>query len=44
VIRHFELPFGREVLSEEMAEQFVVLIQNNKKVWADFRSGKLFAE
>jgi hypothetical protein len=44
VIRHFNLPFGREVLSEEMAERFVVLIQNNKKVWADFRSGKVFAE
>lgn len=43
VIRHFELPFGREVLSEELSEQFVVLIKNNKKVWADFRSGKVFA-
>jgi hypothetical protein len=44
VIRHFDLPFGREVLPEKMAEQFVVLIRNNKKVWADFRSGKVFAE
>ncbi len=44
VIRHFDLPFGREMLSEEMAERFVVLIQNNKKVWADFQSGKVFAE
>lgn len=44
VIRHFDLPFGREVLPEKMAEQFVVLIKNNQKVWADFRSGKLFFE
>lgn len=44
VIRHFDLPFGREVLPEKMAEQFVVLIKNNQKVWADFRSGKLFVE
>jgi hypothetical protein len=44
VIRHFNLPFGREMLSEAMAERFVVLIQNNKKVWVDFRSGKVFAE
>lgn len=44
VIRHFDLPFGREVLPEKMAEQYVVLIRNNKKVWADFRSGKLFVE
>ncbi len=44
LIRHFNLPFGREMLSEAMAERFVVLIQNNKKVWVDFRSGKVFAE
>lgn len=44
VIRHFDLPFGREVLPEKMAEQYVVLIRNNKKVWVDFRSGKLFVE
>jgi hypothetical protein len=44
VIRHFDLPFGREVLPEKMAEQYVVLIWNNKKVWADFRSGKVFVE
>jgi hypothetical protein len=44
VIRHFDLPFGREVLSEELAEQFVVLIKNNQKVWANYRSGRLFAE
>lgn len=44
VIRHFDLPFGREVLPEKMAERFVVLIKNNQKVWADFRSGKLFVE
>ena len=44
VIRHFDLPFGREVLSEELAEQFVILIKNNQKVWANYRSGKLFSE
>lgn len=44
VIRHFDLPFGREVLSEELAEQFVILIKNNQKVWANYRSGRLFAE
>ncbi len=44
VIRHFELPFGREKLSENMAERYVVLIKNNQKVWADFRSGKVFFE
>jgi hypothetical protein len=32
------------MLSEAMAERFVVLIQNNKKVWVDFRLGKVFAE
>ncbi|MFM9950569.1 MAG: hypothetical protein ACKV1O_21710 [Saprospiraceae bacterium] len=44
LIRRFELPFGREKLSEKMAEQFVVLIKNNQKVWADYRSGKVFFE
>lgn len=44
VIRRFELPFGREKLAEKMAERYVVLIKNNQKVWADFRSGRVFFE
>jgi len=44
ILRRFDLPFGREILSEKLADRFVVLLKNNQKVWADFRSGRLFFE
>ena len=44
ILRRFDLPFGREILPEELAGQYVVLLKNNQKVWADYRSGRLFFE
>lgn len=44
VLRQYNLPFGRVFMPEKMADRYVVLIKNNQKVWADFRSGKVFWE
>jgi hypothetical protein len=44
VLWQYDLPFVREFLSKKMADRYVVLLKNNQKVWADFRSGKLFWE
>ncbi|MBL7825967.1 MAG: hypothetical protein JNJ57_05005, partial [Saprospiraceae bacterium] len=44
VLRQFDLPYGRVFLSEKMARQYVVLIRNKQKIWANYRSGKLFVE
>jgi hypothetical protein len=44
LLRRFYLPFSGDILPEKLAERYVVLLKNNQKVWADFRSGRVFCE
>ena len=44
LLRRFDLPFSGDILPEKLAERYVVLLKNNQKVWADFRSGRVFCE